>query len=34
MCLSCSALFAVKRAIDSARDEIGKSGFFPLSKLI
>ena len=32
-CLSCSALFAVKRAIESARAEIGKDTVFTLSKL-
>lgn len=30
-CLSCSALFAVKRAIESARAEIGKDAVFTLS---
>ena len=31
--MSCSILFAVKRAIESARSEIGKGGYFPMGKL-
>ena len=30
MCMSCSALFAVKKAIDAAREEVGNKEFFPL----
>ena len=30
MCMSCSSLFAVKRAIEEARKDIGKTDFFPL----
>ena len=32
MCMSCSALFALKRAIEEARKEVGIDNFFPLSK--
>ena len=32
MCMSCSSLFAVKHAIESARAEIGKDVYFALSK--
>lgn len=32
-CLSCSALFAVKRAIESAREDGENFGFFPLGKI-
>ena len=30
MCMSCSALFAVKRAIEDARSDAGIKDFFPL----
>lgn len=33
-CLSCSALFAVKRAIESARNDGGNVDFFPLGEVI
>jgi len=32
MCMSCSALFAVKKAIESARKEIDNKDFFSLCK--
>ena len=32
MCMSCSALFALKRAIEAARQELGVNNFFPLGK--
>ena len=32
--MSCSALFAVKKAVESARAEIGKGGYFPLGKFL
>ena len=32
LCLSCSVLFAVKRAIENARSEIGKDELFVLCK--
>ena len=32
LCMSCSALFAVKRAIEEVRRDIGKEDFFPLCK--
>ena len=32
MCMSCSALFALKRAIEAARQELGVDNFFPLGK--
>ena len=32
MCMSCAALFALKRAIEEARKETGVDNFFPLSK--
>ena len=34
LCLSCSVLFAVKRAIENARSEIGKDELFVLCKCI
>ena len=33
MCMSCSVLFAVKKAIESARKEIDNKDFFALCKL-
>ncbi len=32
LCMSCSALFAVKRAIEEARKDMGSEDFFPLCK--
>ncbi|XP_069131943.1 uncharacterized protein [Argopecten irradians] len=31
LCMSCSALFALKHAAEAAREEIGQNTFFPLS---
>ena len=33
MCMSCSVLFAVKKAIESARKEIDNKDFFALCEL-
>ena len=33
MCMSCSVLFAVKKAIESARKEINNKDFFALCEL-
>ena len=30
LCMSCSALFALKRCVESVRQDIQKDGFFPL----
>ena len=32
LCMSCAALFALKRAIEAARAEMGNTSFFALSK--
>ena len=34
LCMSCSLLFAVKRAIESARADAGNTDLFPLGELI
>ena len=34
LCMSCSALFAVKRAIEEARKDMGNEDFFPLCKFV